>query len=114
MAGLAPQKLGFAFRNALVKSESRLNDGAAGQALPRFGEYNGSVRAVDDAHQKQGQEHRAQEAGSNLKTIPDAKAGKTASAAPKEITRMKVCNPLNPTKFKTLFKKSRPSMQMVS
>lgn len=27
---------------------------------------------------------------------------------------MKVFNPLNPTKFKTLFKKSRPSMQMVS
>jgi len=33
-------------------------------------------------------------------------------ATPKEITQMKVANPLNPTKFRTLFKKSRPSMQL--
>lgn len=47
------------------------------------------------------------------KPSPAARAGKDPTA-PKEITRMKVFNPLNPTKFKTLFKKSRPSMQLVS
>lgn len=110
------QKAGFTFQQSHVRSESRLNDNAWGHALPRFGLYNSSLRTLGDANQKE-QEHseeRLHGLARDPRPSPAARAGKEATGAPKEITRMKVFNPLNPTKFKTLFKKSRPSMQLVS
>lgn len=52
------------------------------------------------------------EALNNTKSSLAVGSKPTPAATPKEITQMKVANPLNPTKFRTLFKKSRPSMQL--
>jgi len=108
-------RMGFTFRNPPMKSESKLEESAASRTLPKFGRYNSNVR-LRDAITK----HENGTESINKRGLVETKASSkvslqgAGSTAPKEITRMKVFNPLNPTKFKTLFKKSRPSMHMVS
>lgn len=79
--------------------------------MPRFGGLYNSSMQLAEVDFKGSYHGSPRDVMANIKTSP-AGLKHVPSATPKEITQMKVANPLNPTKFKTLFKKSRPSMQL--